>query len=51
MDQIFSKHRAYIDLFFDDVIIYLKILDEHKDHLTTIFKDLGDHKLYKVSCS
>ena len=46
MDQIFRKHCAYIGVFFDDVIIYLKTLDEHKDHLRKIFKELCDHKLY-----
>ena len=46
MDRIFHKHRAYMGVFFDDIIIYSKSLEEHKCHLKEIFQELLDNKLY-----
>ena len=46
MDRMFRKHCAYMGVFFDDIIIYSKSLEEHKGHLKTVFQELRDNKLY-----
>ena len=46
MDRIFCKHHAYTGVFFDDIIIYSKSLEEHKFHLKAVFQELQDNKLY-----
>ena len=33
-------------MFFDDIIVYSKILEEHKEHLSKVFQELQEHKLY-----
>ncbi|MCO5600164.1 hypothetical protein L7F22_054272 [Adiantum nelumboides] len=33
MERIFRPHRNFIGVFFDDVIIYSKFIEEHKKHL------------------
>ena len=40
MDRIFHKDRAYMGVFFDDIIIYSKSLEEHKGHLKAVFQEL-----------
>ena len=45
-DRMFRKHRAYTGVFFDDIIIYSKSLEEHKCHLKAVFQELRDNKLY-----
>ena len=37
MDCIFCKHRQYTGVFFDDIIVYSKTLEEHKEHLKVVF--------------
>ena len=46
MDRIFRKHRSFTGVFFDDIIVYSKMLEEHKEHLAKVFKELKEHKLY-----
>ena len=46
MDIIFYKHRSFIGVFFDDVIVHSKTLEEHKEHLAKVFKELQEHNLY-----
>ena len=46
MDCIFCKHRHYTCVFFDDIIVYSKTLEKHKEHLRLVFKELRAHKLY-----
>ena len=46
METLFWPHRSFTGVFFDDVIIYSKSLEEHKEHLKVIFKVLRDNKLY-----
>ena len=46
MDRIFRKHRQYTGVFFDDIIVYSKTLEEHKEHLKVVFEELRAHKLY-----
>ena len=33
-------------MFFDDIIVYFKTLEEHKEHLAQVFKELQEHKLF-----
>ena len=46
MEHIFRKHRAYTGVFFDDIIIYSKTLEEHKSHLRAVFQELHANKLF-----
>ena len=46
MDCIFYKHRHYTGVFFDDIIVYYKTLEEYKEHLRVVFEELHAHKLY-----
>ena len=46
MDRIFRKHCSFIGVFFDDIIVYSTMLEEHKEHLAKVFKELKEHKLY-----
>ena len=40
MDKVFCKHRHFAGVFFDDIIVYSKTLDKHKDHLKKVFEEL-----------
>ncbi|MCO5546950.1 hypothetical protein L7F22_000389 [Adiantum nelumboides] len=46
MERIFRVHRAYTGVFFDDIIVYSKSLEEHKEHLKAVFQALQENKLY-----
>ncbi|MCO5610098.1 hypothetical protein L7F22_064333 [Adiantum nelumboides] len=46
MERIFCVHRAYTGVFFDDIIVYSKSLEEHKEHLKAKFLALQENKLY-----
>ena len=46
IDQLFRPHRNFIGVFFDDIIIYSKTIEEHKQHLRVIFEVLRENKLY-----
>ena len=46
MDKIFRRHRTFTGVFFDDIIVYSKLLEEHKEHLAQVFDELKAHKLY-----
>ncbi|MCO5586422.1 hypothetical protein L7F22_040362 [Adiantum nelumboides] len=46
MERIFRPHRNFTGVFFDDVIIYSKTIEEHKEHLKVTFQALRDNKLY-----
>lgn len=43
MDRIFRPHRAYVGTFFDDVIVFSKTAEEHREHLALVFKELRDN--------
>ena len=45
MDRIFCKHQNFTGVFFDDIIVYSKTLEEHKIHLKQVFEE-REHKLY-----
>ncbi|MCO5557233.1 hypothetical protein L7F22_010794 [Adiantum nelumboides] len=46
MERIFRPHRNFTEVFFNDVIIYSKSMEEHKKHLQEIFQALRDNKLF-----
>ncbi|MCO5577004.1 hypothetical protein L7F22_030826 [Adiantum nelumboides] len=46
MERIFQPHCNFTGVFFDDVIIYSKSMEEHKKHLQVIFQALRDNKLF-----
>lgn len=45
MDRIFRPHRAYVGTFFDDMIVFSKTEEEHREHLALVFKELRDNRL------
>ncbi|MCO5548361.1 hypothetical protein L7F22_001818 [Adiantum nelumboides] len=46
MERIFQPHRNFTGVFFNDVIIHFKTIEEHKEHLKVIFQALRYNKLY-----
>ena len=46
MDRIFRPHRSFTKVFFDDIIVYSKTLEEHKEHLKKVFEELHRNKLF-----
>ena len=46
MERIFRPHRRFTGVFFDDIIIYSKSLEKHKEHLQVIFQVLRENKLF-----
>ncbi|MCO5567448.1 hypothetical protein L7F22_021139 [Adiantum nelumboides] len=45
MDRIFRPHRNYGGTFFDDMIVFSKSEEEHRDHLTVVFNELRKNRL------
>ena len=45
MDRIFRPHRQFVGTFFDDMIVYSKNEQEHRDHLTVVFNELRKNRL------
>ncbi|MCO5563448.1 hypothetical protein L7F22_017090 [Adiantum nelumboides] len=48
MERIFQPHRNFTGVFFNDVIIYSKSMEEHKKHLQIIFQAMRDNKLLSI---
>ena len=46
MDGIFRKYRSFTGVFFDDIIVYSRSIEEHKEHLAQVFDELRAHKLF-----
>ncbi|XP_015958304.1 uncharacterized protein LOC107482370 [Arachis duranensis] len=47
MNRIFHPYLdKFVIVFFDDILIYSKIEDEHAEHLRTVLQILKDRKLY-----
>ena len=46
LEKHFWPHQNFTRVFFNDIIIYSKSLEEHKQHLKVIFQVLRDNKLY-----
>ena len=45
MDRIFRPHRAYVGTFFDDMIVFSKTEEEHREHLAKVFEELRNNHL------
>ena len=45
MDRIFRPHRQYVGTFFDDMIVFSKNEQEHRQHLTAVFDELRRNRL------
>ena len=46
MNKIFLNHQDFVIVFFDDILIFSKSHEEHKQHLGIVFSLLRDHDLY-----
>jgi hypothetical protein len=47
MNEVFCAFiRKFVVIYFDDILIYNKYIDEHIDHLRTIFNALRDARLF-----
>ena len=47
MNEIFQKYlRKFVLVFFDDILIYSKSMDEHLDHLRAVFNALREAHLF-----
>jgi hypothetical protein len=44
MNSIFSQYLELV--FIDDILVYSKTKEEHKEHLRIVLKNLRNHKLY-----
>ena len=47
MNEVFKPYlRKFVLVFFDDIIVYSKGLEEHQSHLKIVLKTLAEHQLY-----
>ena len=46
MDRIFCKYFSFTGVFFDNINVYSKMLEEQKEHLSKVFHKLQEHKLH-----
>lgn len=47
MNQVFKDNLyKFIIVFIDDIIVYLRLKEEHEEHLRVILQRLSDKKLY-----
>ncbi|GKC26082.1 putative mitochondrial protein [Tanacetum coccineum] len=47
MNEVFKSFlRKFVLVFFDDILIYSKCLEEHVIHLRTVLKEMKRHQLY-----
>ena len=47
MNNIFNKHLdKFVFFFIDDILVYSKIKEEHKEHLRILLPVLQEHHLY-----
>lgn len=47
MNDVFRPYlRRFVLVFFDDILVYSKDKEEHKQHLTSVLQTLHEHQLY-----
>jgi hypothetical protein len=47
MNGVFRKYfDKFVQVFIDDILIYLRMTEEHDEHLRLVLQCLGEHKLY-----
>ena len=50
MNKILSPHLyKNVIVYLDDIVVFLKTLEEHKKHLEQVFLLLGEYELYASS--
>lgn len=51
-NKVFQPYLRFVAVFFDDILIYSKGLDEHVEHLKVVMETLKLHALFvKLSCT
>ena len=46
LQHLIGSRIEVLGVFFDDIIVFSNILEENKEHLTKVFQELKEHKLY-----
>ena len=47
MNRVFKPFlERFVIVFIDDILVYSRSQEEHKDHLKTMLQTLQEHKLY-----
>ncbi|KAL5805441.1 hypothetical protein ACOSQ4_028174 [Xanthoceras sorbifolium] len=47
MNEIFQPHwRKFVLVFFDDILVYSRTMEEHLSHLEVVLEILGQHQFY-----
>jgi hypothetical protein len=47
MNEFFKRYlRKFVLVFFDDILVYSKGMEEHQSHLEILLKTLAEHQLY-----
>jgi len=50
MNSVFNKHLDnFVLVFLDDILIYSKNEEEHKEHLKMVLQGIRKHKMYEKS--
>lgn len=51
MTKVFQPYlRKFVLVFFDDILVYSRLLDQHLEHLSVVLADLRRNHLYAKKC-